>query len=72
MVKGDKKVKREEDNKPKKSDGIDLTSANLQKMANLYNRTSNYIIGSREEELRRQEQRQKLIQEILANEGLNK
>jgi hypothetical protein len=67
MVKSDKKQHVEE---KKKEDPTILTSNNLEKIASLYNRTSNIILGSREQELKRQEERQKYLKEVLAKEGV--
>jgi len=70
LVKGDKRLKKEEQ-QPKKND-LGLTSNNLEKISNLYNRTSNHIMGTRKQEVQRNDERQKLIQDILAQEGLYK
>jgi len=49
---------------------LNLNSGNLEKISNLYNRDSKVLLGSREEELRREQERQRIMEEMLAKEGI--
>ena len=63
-------VKEKAPDQPTGSNDMSLNSGNLQKISSLFNRDSKVIVGSREDELRRQQERQRVIDEMLAKEGV--
>lgn len=66
------KEKDKDDNKQEGLNDLNLNSGNINKISDILNRDSKIIFDSREEELRKQRERQKLIDEILMKEGLHK
>jgi len=64
-------VKDKDQNKDEKNNDLSLNSGNISKISNLLNRDSKIVVGSRDEEYRRIQERQRLINDILAKEGLN-
>lgn len=52
------------------SNDMSLNSGNIDRISSLLNRDSRVIVGNREDELRRQQERQRIIDEMLAKEGV--
>jgi len=65
-------IKNKEDEKPSLGDPNKyrfMNSGDTEKISNTYNR-GNVVLNSREDEIKRSKERQKLIDEILAKAGL--
>jgi len=69
MYKDKKNKKLKTEDKPEKQD-FSLNSKNLEKISHLFNRTSTSFMSSMDDDMRRKEERSRLMQEILEKEGL--
>ena len=63
------KEKEQQSNGP---NDMSLNSNNIEKISKIFNRDSRILLGSKEELLKQTQERQRVIDDILAKEGLSK